>query len=51
MSIATALWPKGDATEEATEPEEQARRMKQIMDVGQQVFHGIKNFAEKYNQH
>ena len=51
VSIATALWPKGDATEEATEPEEQARRMKQIMDVGQQVFHGIKNVAEKYNQH
>ena len=51
MSIATALWPKGDATEEATEPEEQSRRMRQIMEVGQQVFHGIKNFAEKYNQH
>ena len=51
VSIATALWPKGDATEEATEPEEQSRRMRQIMDVGQQVFEGIQKFAQKYNQH
>ena len=51
MSIATALWPKGDATEEATEPEEQSRRMRQIIDVGQQVFEGIQKFAQKYNQH
>ena len=51
VSIATALWPKGDATEEATEPEEQSRRMRQIIDVGQQVFEGIQKFAQKYNQH
>ena len=49
VAVATALWPQEAETTEKIDKNEQARRMRKVMDIGQTVFAGIQQFAERYN--